>query len=1239
MLSGTIVLLLICGIASAVKFSIIVVPSESMEKPMINVPGRSSISTTATESTVIPTESDITPSQSTQSPTTSSSITVEANNLDGRFTAPNTVSSVSQAVNTLMGTTFDVQGSTTEFGTEPAPQTPGQPELYVEIIGRDRVRFGSMETFWIVVGNRGDTTAFDSILLINLPANMPFNVQGVNTPNAPGIDFTQVPLGSQVDSEVQIPIWIHDIPEFSSRIFSVTIQAPFTPGEIKITAELWHSVTSNFRETGDLTFVAGSSVYSNVGGSYAIVQESHPDFLQMDVNDFDDALKSWLELNLNDLSLVPHCFVQAAATTEILGTHIPEEILRELCDAMPVSIQLMLTNFDGRDLQGILQASGSLTDPIFETQSHVDPSVTPKEPMPNWSSFCVSSGFGPRDAIPPKIPAGFHDAIDIPAVEGTPVKSVLPGKVVFMGKEGSGAKMVVIESDVTFNSMPAKARYDYLHLDQIDKITLKESLKQGTTIPAGFQIGISGNTGLYTTGPHLHLSLRVDGIPVDPRHVEGFPPIPPCPGADDGGGPSGAAGGAEFVANVVGSGDPNDKAGPGFGPQGFIPLGEDLLYFIHFENLPNATAEAEKIVVTDKLDLNLDWETLTIRQSSHPDTASVQFDESTGVITWTFSNINLPPNKNPPEGEGFVLFSVTPRCDLPSGSEIRNKASIVFDLNPAIETREALNTIDSVLPTSSVLALEPVQRSVSFVVEWKGDDGSGSGVRTFDVFVSKDDGPFDPIAIGISDTSVQFVGENGHSYSFYSVATDNVGNKEFAPTEPDAITTVQLEAQNNPPIASDQFVTTNQDTSKIITMVAADPNDDAPLLFSISSGPSSGTVSPIQRTVTGFAANLDGPQEVPPVSTSATGSGTFLYDDSTNELSFNVAFSGLSSPETASHIHGPAPPGTDADILFPLPLGSPKVGMVELDDLPNPAAAEADLFEGLWYVNVHSANYPGGEIRGQILPTGDASADVTYTPNAGFSGTDSFVFRVSDPGALNDTETVNITVTPTGPQEEADLYIIKSGPSSIISSAPGASTIRYDIRVTNTGPQAARNVVVTDTIPTEIVGLSLQSASPACGPIVSGKIGCNLGNITASSFFDVFIELSIPQNSQGNITNKADVTSESFDSDTANNHSELVTDVTLASPLDIDQDGVPDSLDNCRNVPNTDQIDTDNDGIGDACDQAVEPVGGELIPLDFSPLMLVTALANAYWVFLAIGALMGIAYAAMRISAKRRSNS
>jgi len=130
------------------------------------------------------------------------------------------------------------------------------------------------------------------------------------------------------------------------------------------------------------------------------------------------------------------------------------------------------------------------------------------------------------------------------------------------------------------------------------------------------------------------------------------------------------------------------------------------------------------------------------------------------------------------------------------------------------------------------------------------------------------------------------------------------------------------------------------------------------VLMLLAAGAAGAWAGGIERRV----ALLLGDQEVPPVATAAFGCATLEIDTCTNTLSYYITYGGLSSAESAAHIHGASLPGVNAGVLHPLPAGNPKVGVWNY-----PQSREADLLEGRMYVNVHTAMHGGGEIRGQIV--------------------------------------------------------------------------------------------------------------------------------------------------------------------------------------------------------------------------------------------------------------------------------
>ena len=110
-------------------------------------------------------------------------------------------------------------------------------------------------------------------------------------------------------------------------------------------------------------------------------------------------------------------------------------------------------------------------------------------------------------------------------------------------------------------------------------------------------------------------------------------------------------------------------------------------------------------------------------------------------------------------------------------------------------------------------------------------------------------------------------------------------------------------------------------------------------------------------------ATLDGKAEVPATTSAGKGSADLDYDAASKKLSWKLTYSGLSGPATAAHFHGPAEAGKNAGVAVAIPnaASSPVKGEATLTD-----AQAADLLAGKYYINIHTAANPGGEIRGQV---------------------------------------------------------------------------------------------------------------------------------------------------------------------------------------------------------------------------------------------------------------------------------
>lgn len=115
-----------------------------------------------------------------------------------------------------------------------------------------------------------------------------------------------------------------------------------------------------------------------------------------------------------------------------------------------------------------------------------------------------------------------------------------------------------------------------------------------------------------------------------------------------------------------------------------------------------------------------------------------------------------------------------------------------------------------------------------------------------------------------------------------------------------------------------------------------------------------------QNFYVAFKATLNGASETPANSSAATGTASATYNLNTRVLLVNVTYTGLTA--TMAHIHKGAV-GVGGGIIFTITnLASPINTSFTLD-----AAQEADLLANLYYVNIHSAAYINGEIRGQLV--------------------------------------------------------------------------------------------------------------------------------------------------------------------------------------------------------------------------------------------------------------------------------
>ena len=289
----------------------------------------------------------------------------------------------------------------------------------------------------------------------------------------------------------------------------------------------------------------------------------------------------------------------------------------------------------------------------------------------------------------------------------------------------------------------------------------------------------------------------------------------------------------ELAVAVVNSMDPNEKQGLlGKGTKKFIFGNELLPYIIRFENKATTSAAAQKVVIIDTIDLKVfDAKTLNLgafeigeRMVSIPNGLQsystivdfkkeknillgldITFDPTSGQLKWIFTSLDsiskqettnptlgfLPPNLKSPEGEGAVSFTIKLLDNIAASQEVNNKAHIYFDNNSVITTNTWSNTIDNKAPVSKVNEIVRDGSSKTFNLTWTVKDDE-SGVKEIAVYYAVNNGSFKPYATGVKASSLLFSGDKDSTYSFFTIATDSMGNVEKMKNYVEASTSITL---------------------------------------------------------------------------------------------------------------------------------------------------------------------------------------------------------------------------------------------------------------------------------------------------------------------------------------------------------------------------------------------------------------------------------------------------------------
>lgn len=274
----------------------------------------------------------------------------------------------------------------------------------------------------------------------------------------------------------------------------------------------------------------------------------------------------------------------------------------------------------------------------------------------------------------------------------------------------------------------------------------------------------------------------------------------------------------ETEADIIQAIDPNEIIPPYSIPdEGWIRKDWDLPFMVNFENLPTASASAQRVEIRVPLGPNVDINSFELGHMGFyfydvyvpPGVNFYQelitntlyglnveitggLDISNNEAFWVFQALDtltgLPPTDHtfgflPPndtianDGQGYVSFTFRAHPNSVTFDEIETVAEITFDDNDPISTSTSLLTVDADNPISGIDTIFYNPDTALYQVVLDGSD-VGSGLKYVHLFMSIDGGQFQPILENLTHNTVFLRLEKGVEYSFFTLSRDSVDNKE-----------------------------------------------------------------------------------------------------------------------------------------------------------------------------------------------------------------------------------------------------------------------------------------------------------------------------------------------------------------------------------------------------------------------------------------------------------------------------
>ena len=506
---------------------------------------------------------------------------------------------------------------------------------------------------------------------------------------------------------------------------------------------------------------------------------------------------------------------------------------------------------------------------------------------------------------------------------------------------------------------------------------------------------------------------------------------------------------------------------------------------------------------------------------------------ATATVTVTVSDINNPPvaiddavttpdntavtidvlaNDNDVDGDTLTIDSITQPI---TGTAAISGTMVVY--TPTLDFSGEDSFTYTISDGNGESDTATVMVTVSDVnVDPVANDDTASTAEdtavTIDVLANDSDADGDTLTVDSVTDSPNGTAVNNGTDVTYTPDIGFLGDDSFTYTVIDgnggsatATVTVTVTSGNQNPVAVDDSVTTDEDMAVTIDVLANDSDADGDTL-SINS-----VTDPANGSVVNNGSDVT---YTPDADFNGTDSFDYTISDGnggTNTATVTVTVNAVNDDPVASDDSAT----TDEDTA------------VTIDVLTNDSDVDGDS------LTIDSVTDPA---NGSVVNNG---SDVTYTPDAGFFGTDSFDYTISDGNGSTDTATVTVTVNEVV-GAEADLSVTKGDDADPLDVE---QMLTYTIVVSNAGPDLATGVTVTDTLPAEVGFDSVTTSQGTCTED-DDEVVCDLGDLASSATATITIQV-MPEE-DGDITNLVEVAGNETDPDLTNNTAAETTTITDA---------------------------------------------------------------------------------------------